>query len=101
MQHALWSAWREGWHSFVIVSHSFELIQPAQDGGLSSPRRQVISRFENLCQFLDENRDCFQTAGFNKLGAAEFSSLQKREPIRGSLIRTAQRHIEQAIGRVI
>jgi hypothetical protein len=96
----LLQAWRKGWHSFVIVSHSFELLKrrrrrverPAPDG-------VVVRRFRSLCRFLADNRDKFRTAGFTDLGEdlpADLSGGALRSPLR----HTAWRMIEQTFRRL-
>jgi hypothetical protein len=100
MQHALYSAWQAGWCSFVIVSHSFELVHRPKDGGLATPRRFVISRFEELCRFLEVNRDRFETVGFNDLDTPRSGGIAEWPAVRGRPMRTAWRLVEQAIGRV-
>src|SRR5207249_10298898 len=66
LEWALLRAWRQGWHAFVIVSHSFELIKRRDRDGAdaSVADRVVIRRLQRLCRFLALNRDKFQTATF-------------------------------------
>ena len=44
-------AWKRGWYSFVIVCHSFELLNPSRTG--HDPT--VVKRFEGLCRFLADH----------------------------------------------
>ncbi len=60
MEKFLWRAAAAEWDSVVIVSHSFELLNPAKD----KPDRIAVDRFLKLCRFLDRNRDAFRTQGF-------------------------------------
>ncbi|RJG16282.1 polysaccharide deacetylase family protein [Massilia cavernae] len=59
----LWQALEAGRSSFVILSHSFELLNARMD------RRDdiVVKRFDKLCAFLNRNRDSFRTCGFDGL----------------------------------
>lgn len=59
----LWRALETGHTSFVILSHSFELLNRGRD----YPDAVVISRFRKLCAFLDKNRDSFHVRGFRDL----------------------------------
>ena len=100
MEHALNSAWKAGWYSFVIVSHSFELLQKPSGRKLARPNKLVISRFEKLCAFLDLNRDRFVTAGFEDLSVASMSEVNAL-PLRSHPLRTAVRMVQQKIGRIL
>lgn len=59
----LWQALEGGRSSFVILSHSFELLNPSKN----RPDEIVVKRFRKLCSFLDQNRDSFHTRGFRGL----------------------------------
>lgn len=65
MKQALLQAHEMSWQTFVIVSHSFELLQRGKSE--TAPDPIVVRRFSELCRFLAENRDRFRTAGFNDL----------------------------------
>jgi peptidoglycan/xylan/chitin deacetylase (PgdA/CDA1 family) len=68
MRSALTNAHRLGWHSFVIVSHSFEMLRRRRKRPESPmPDWLVVRRFERLCRFLADHRDRFETVGFAKL----------------------------------
>src|SRR5207247_8136610 len=47
----LWQALKAGRNSFVILSHNFELLNPAKD----RVDDVVVRRFRKLCSFLDRN----------------------------------------------
>jgi hypothetical protein len=102
LQIALMRAWRENWHSFVIVSHSFELIKRlSRDGGpVGAADKTVIRRFRRLCEFLAANRDKFQTSTFRELDRSELPSRSYTKPLSGFLPHTAWRFAEQAVRRV-
>jgi hypothetical protein len=101
LEFALLAAWRKGWHSVVIVSHSFEMIKGRQVGCAPPwyPDYVVINRFKRLCRFLQSNRDKFQTATFADLDASTFPHIAD-EPVAGRLWNTAWRFAEQAYRRL-
>lgn len=90
LRNAMLQAWRRGWQSFVIVSHSFELIDRAREA--IDP--VVLSRFDQLCDFLAENKDKFTTRGFREGGIALDAEVSA--PLTGSALHAAARMIEQA-----
>ncbi len=101
MQGALMGAWRRQWYSFVIVSHSFELLKGRkQKDSQAAPDRIVIRRFEKLCRFLDANRDKFKTSGFDELDVDSIPSLNPQSPLPGKRRHTLWRHLEQLTRRV-
>jgi hypothetical protein len=104
MQNALLAAWQRQWYAFVIVSHSFELLNRRR-----SPRRIlrpkadliVIRRFERLCRFLDDHRDKFRTAGFEELDPDSIPAPRVEAPLHSGVRRTAWRLVEQLARRVV
>jgi len=88
----LWQALEEGREEFVILSHSFELLKRSQ----TQPDVTVIKRFKKLCEFLDKNRDCFETVSLS-----DFSSRNQPQPppLQSSLWKTGKRYFEQAWSR--
>jgi hypothetical protein len=74
MERALEHAHVAGWPSFVIVSHSFELLSGRRRGAEVAPDEVVLRRFDELCAFLDSRRDRFTTSGFVGLAAADVES---------------------------
>jgi len=97
---ALEQAWARGWRSFVIVSHSFELVrrpvdleQPPEPDGL------VVRRLRRLCEHLSAHRDRYRTAGFADLDAEEILQPPPKTGLHGSVLRTARRMAEQLVGR--
>jgi hypothetical protein len=102
MERALTQAWKRGWHSFVIVSHSFELIRNRkQPGATASADRIVIKRFERLCRFLAANRDKFRTAVFSDIAQGRIPAVGDKEPLRAGLASTARRYAEQLVRRLL
>jgi hypothetical protein len=101
MERALMQAWERGWPSFVIVSHSFELIKrPANPDGPARPDRLVIHRMENLCRFLGANKDKFRSAVFSEIDRASLVRPCDPEPLRSTLGNTVRRMAEQLLGRI-
>ena len=97
MTHALNEAWRLGWHCFVIVTHSNELLNRRRDGANPIAR----SRFDRLCRFLDENRSRFETTTFSDLSRSLAATSEFAEPIQSSVARTTWRLGEQIVQRWI
>ncbi|MTW21204.1 polysaccharide deacetylase family protein [Allochromatium palmeri] len=98
MAQVLNGAAEAGWRAVVIVSHNFELLNPAKD------RRDpiVVRRLQQLCRFLDRHRDRFAVRGFTGLGsmAAKQVDLQPA-PLHASPRATGQRYLEQAARRLL
>jgi hypothetical protein len=93
MSSMLMQAWRKGWGSFVIVSHSFELMNRARTRADPIATR----RFADLCRFLAENRDKFHTCGFAELDSQRFSPEPVSPPLKSNPARTIWRFGEQAV----
>ncbi len=89
----LWQAVTEQRRSFVILSHSFEMLNKAKD----RPDDVVVRRFEKLCAFLDRNRDAFRVTGFQGLHPTSVS-LQPL-PLVSPLHRTGIRMLSQIYRR--
>lgn len=93
---ALEQAYQRGFSHFVIVSHSFELL----DAQRRAPDPLVIDRFISLCRFLADHRDRFATATF--AGASiDATPLVNTAPLRGSLPQTAGRMAVQGMRRAL
>jgi hypothetical protein len=102
LEAALLAAWRQGWHSFVLVSHSFELLQRGVDEGKPPrPDRIVIRRFHRLCRFLDRNRDKFRTVFFADLDTEGTPRPVANYPLRSASRHTVWRVAEQLARRVL
>jgi hypothetical protein len=99
MRAALLDAWRSGWRSFVIVSHGFEMLRRRkQTARPPLPDRVVIRRYEDLCKFLSDNSDTFQTATFRaEAAAAPAASAPAAAAAPARPLRSPVRH---AIGRL-
>jgi len=70
MEAALMHAYDAQWKTFVIVSHSFELIHRHKEGTAQYNAIQT-RRFEKLCQFLKTHSDKFRTRTFSELAQDE------------------------------
>lgn len=97
LEDALWNAWKSKWFSFVIVSHSFELINRKTKRLVPI----VNQRFIRLCQFLAENGDKFVTRGFADLEMSTELTEVGAALITSTPLATAKRYCEQAVSRVI
>lgn len=93
MEGLLWQSLEAGRSSFVILSHNFELLNQAKD----RPDDVVVKRLEKLCAFLDQNRDCFRTRGFN--GLKPQVTQRQPAPLASPIWRTGARMMEQAYRR--
>ncbi|MHB1052269.1 MAG: polysaccharide deacetylase family protein [Thiobacillus sp.] len=89
----LWQALEAGRNSFVILSHSFELLNQAKD----RPDDVVVKRFQRLCAFLDQNRDSFRVRGFQ--GLRPQLTQQQPAPLTSPIWKTGARMLEQAYRR--
>lgn len=97
MQSSLMQAWRRGWETFVIVFHSFELMNRRRTG----PDPVVMRRFRRLCRFLANNPDKFRTATFQDLvPEADGAKDGESTPLRSNLARTSWRLCEQVVRKV-
>jgi hypothetical protein len=102
LEHALMAAWKRGWDSFVIVSHSFELIRRArQPGERTVPDRVVIQRFERLCRFLAGNGDKFRTAMFSQLDPSAIVKAAPSQALSSGIHYTVQRWSQQFYRRLL
>lgn len=102
LESALLGAWERGWTSFVVVSHSFELIRRRkQQGKQAIADPIVIKRFERLCRFLASNCDKFRTALFSEISPEAIDAATSLQPLRCGLLPTAWRYAEQLARRVL
>jgi len=93
---ALLQAWHKRWPVFVILMHSFDLLNQAR----TMPDERMLSRFDKLCRFLAENQDKFQTVAFSDLDQAEMVSVEHVGPsLHSSILHTVQRSGEQILRR--
>lgn len=95
IERLLWGALEAGHSSFVILSHSFELLNA---GGRNRSDPVTINRFRKLCAFMDKNRDSFCMRGFQGL-EPEAETLQQPAVLRSPFWQTGKRMVEQAYRR--
>lgn len=93
MEGLLWQALEAGRKSFVILSHSFELLNRS----MNRPDDVVVTRFRKLCSFLDRHRDCFHVRGFQGLIPSPVSS--QPAPLTSPIWKTGLRMLEQGLRR--
>lgn len=89
----LWQALMAGQDTFVILSHSFELLNRA----LNRRDDIVVNRFHKMCSFLDKYREYFTTCGFKGLTP---QIIQPQSiPLNSPIWKTGIRMLEQAYRR--
>ncbi len=88
-------AYKNHWQSYVLLSHSFELVNLAQ----RIPDKLVVRRFENLCAYLNNNRDKFRTCFFNDHPELNHSDMET--VIKVSYLPTLKRYYEQLLRKLI
>ncbi len=99
---ALEHAYAHRWQSFVIVSHSFELLKKRRSRPADPAADSVVkARFVGLCRFLDRHRDRFATAGFNDLVLDPVEPAAQKPPLPSPLPRTLLRFAQQAYRRIV
>lgn len=90
----LWTALEAGHQSFVMLSHSFELL----NGGSRDRSDPVtINRFRKFCAFMEKNRDSFRVRGFQ--GMQPEVAVQPPPLLRSPIWRTGMRMAEQVYRR--
>jgi peptidoglycan/xylan/chitin deacetylase (PgdA/CDA1 family) len=102
LENSLLAAYERGWYSFVLVSHSFELLKRRNQFG-KPPQRDsiVLKRFERLCRFLAHNRDKFRTTRFSEISPDTIPAAVPSQPLTSSIYYTARRWTEQLVTRVL
>jgi Polysaccharide deacetylase len=88
------SAVENCWDSYVLVSHSFEMIANRRSARRVRPKRRVVKRFEELCRLLSSISTTVQTSHFNDL---EPTTPKLDLPIKGNLVHYVWRNIQQAM----
>jgi hypothetical protein len=98
---ALVFAYQQQWPTFVIVSHTFELLSRRRQCP-HRPRADpvVVKRFVKLCQFLSRHADKFTTCGFHELEPEDVHQDQK-PPHSSPFYHTMGRQLEQLYRRVM
>ncbi len=93
MEGLLWQALESGRDSFVMLFHNFELLNQSKN----RPDEVVVKRFQQICAFLDKNRDCFRTTGFQGLTPNVVD--RQPQPLRSSAWKSYLRMGEQVYRR--
>lgn len=90
------------WFAVVIVLHSFEFVRVGQRAGdrSVSPQRLLASRFEQLCRYLAENSELYETCHFADLDESALARADQPAIPVSSYARTAMRHIQQLASRL-
>ena len=91
MEGLLWKALESERKSFVILSHSSELLNVS----MNRPDNIVVDRFNKLCSFLDRHQDCFCVRGFD--GLIPVLATTQPTPLTSPIWKTGLRMIEQGI----
>ncbi len=91
---ALKNAVYKQWHTFVLLSHGFELMV----SGRNVPDFFVKQRFENICRFLDANRSVMPTVYFSDLSL--FPEPRNVALPAAGKFATTRRYVEQALRRL-
>jgi peptidoglycan/xylan/chitin deacetylase (PgdA/CDA1 family) len=94
LESLLWAALESGRKAFVIVSHSFELLNQAK----TRPDFIVIKRFHRLCELLQKNQDCFCVRGFKGLQGISVS--KQPQLLTMPTWKTGLRMLQQAARRI-
>ena len=94
-------AFRNGWPAFVIVSHSFEMMNRQR----RIPNQIVKARFEKFCESVAKKPDC-RMVGLAELDAAQLVQASESVPrpvqtLRYRATRTAWRTGEQALANLL
>jgi peptidoglycan/xylan/chitin deacetylase (PgdA/CDA1 family) len=85
----------EGWQGVVIVSHNFELLNPAK----TRPDPVVVRRFRRLCSYLARHDERFRVRGFRGLAPRAHAGTATMP--RSHLLRTGGRVLEQGARRLL
>lgn len=103
MQAAMAAADEAGWHNFVIVSHSFEMLRDRKEAlPYGQPDRAVIARFEEMCRHLESHSERYETVGFLDLQVElpDAPAAPLHPALVPSAARTAGRMVSQAMRRL-
>jgi len=102
LEAVLLHAWRSGWHSLVLLTHSFELIRNRKNYEKPCVPSWVLThRFETLCRFLAANTDKFRTCHFADFNDFNFPNEIPSAPLQSPLALTLLRYGEQAASRFV
>lgn len=94
LRSALLTALEQDWDSFVILTHSFELLNES----MGSQNRIVVRRMRELCRFLEHNDTDFETVNFASPGLKPYAG--KMQPLRCGVVPSLIRLGEQVLSRI-
>jgi hypothetical protein len=97
MQTAIGNALNANLSSFVVVSHSFELLKP----GKAKSSRINLVRWKSLLRFLSETKDSMRVVGFCDLNAGFFDRKNASDGLSVPLSKTLGRLAGQIADRVL
>lgn len=95
LRDAITSARQTGTQHFVILSHNFEMLKQ----GRHEPDMLVVARFEQLCAFLERQRDTIEVRTMSD-GDVEIEAACQPPLCRAKLLSTLRRQGEQAVRRL-
>jgi hypothetical protein len=93
-----------GWHSAVLVSHSFELLKNRRSQRKSvAVRDRVKCRLDSLLRFLNENRATLHCSSFSDVdaGPCRAQTTPHCQHVRGNVCNTVFRICEQLTERMV
>ena len=88
---------QRSWQTYVIVSHSFEMLGNRKPERTGRPRWQVIKRFESECEWLASNRSVAITSHFSDLDLCNTGTVS---PLSGRMRDRVLRNFEQVADRI-
>lgn len=105
LRSAIEAAYDQKWNTFVIVSHSFELIKRNMHSEKAAIADNImLKRFEKLLKYLGQNKDRYTVDGFTTIDIECFSN-RENDPVykhlKGSLLNTLLRFAQQALRRLL
>lgn len=97
IKNSILQAAEASWQTYVLVSHSFEMISNRRGKRPTWPRWQVIKRFEAECDWLGRRKAGVATSHFADL---DLTATDTVAPIRGRTADMLWRNLEQATDRI-
>ena len=88
-------AYQQQWHSYVLLSHSFELLKP----DFSDRDKCVVKRYEKLCAYLADNKDKFRTCFFTDMQINQQG--EAAEVLHVGKFPTLARYYEQSLRKIM
>jgi peptidoglycan/xylan/chitin deacetylase (PgdA/CDA1 family) len=97
IKNSIRQASENSWQTYVMVSHSFEMLHNRRSTRPTWPRWQVIKRFEEECEWLANNPSVAVTSHFSDLNLVVSAGVS---PLRGRAGEMIRRNFEQAADRI-